>query len=779
MKFYAHSHPDFPDQPDKWEPLYTENCGTLEGNNCLACENLDPNHGHLNKVAYLAGRFASEMFPPGSKESLDAYQWGKLAGWAHDFGKFSIPFQGRLRGNPARVDHSTAGAKWIDGKKPYGSLMAYLIAGHHAGLPDAASLFPERFKVPIPDWETNAEPVLSQELGDLPMPPLTRQVEMFEAAFMTRMFFSCLVDADYLATESFMKTQAPSQRLEWPSEIIVRMRCALDAYYRRKFKVPATEVEHARNSVRSACQDKAALPTGFFSLTVPTGGGKTLASLDFALRHAENHGLRRVIYAIPYTSIIEQNADVFRDVFKPLSEELNQDVLLEHHSNFESEKSSETDDTEVWRKTAENWNAPLIATTNVQFLESLFANKTSRCRKLHHIARSVIILDEAQALPVHLLTPILRALTCLVKDFGCTVVFCTATQPALLKRNDFKIGISEEEIREIMPEPEKLHRSLRRVQTRNLGALTDAELLEDHLLPQAADGTLLVVNTTTAARELHQLISEHAKAFHLSGRMCPAHRRQILGEVKSSMDHGSPCVLVSTQLIESGVDVSFPVVYRAECGIDSLAQAAGRCNRHGEWGVGQDAKGQVFYFEPKDHLIPDVLAELRRVAGVTRAHILDNFPGEALLSLDAIECFFRQSFWLQGGDHGKGWDQKGILECFPAAKSLEVLQFASAAEKFQMISQNTRPVIIPWGQEGGALAKELRDRYINGWPPSINQFRRAQQFTVQVYPHEWESIRSKCEILHEGSINILANPDDYDADTGLKPGNSASLLHVG
>lgn len=779
MKFYGHSHPDFPEQPDKWEPLFTEDCGTLDGKNCSACENLDPNHGHLNKVAYLAGRFAAEMFPAGSKESVTANQWGKLAGWTHDLGKFSLAFQERLRGNPARVDHSTAGAKWFAEKKPYGPLMAYLIAGHHAGLPDAASLFHERFKAPIPEWKTNAQPILSQGLGDLPMPPLTRKVEMFEVAFMARMFFSCLVDADYLATESFMEPQTQSRRLKWPSDIISQMRDALDVYYHTRFKEPATEVEHARNNVRSACQDKATLPAGFFSLTVPTGGGKTLASLDFALRHAEIHGMRRIIYAIPYTSIIEQNADVFRDVFMPLSEELNQDVVLEHHSNFESEKATQSDDADVWRKTAENWNAPLIATTNVQFLESLFANKTSRCRKLHNTARSVIILDEAQALPLQLLAPILRALTCLVKDFGCSVVFCTATQPALGKRDDFKIGIPAEEIREIMPDPAKLHRSLRRVRTESLGALPDADLLHEHLLPRAADGALLVVNTTTAARDLHQQISEHTKAFHLSGRMCPAHRRQVLAEVKLNLDHGSPCVLVSTQLIEAGVDVSFPVVYRAECGIDSLAQAAGRCNRHGEWGVGPDAKGQAFFFEPVDHPIPGVLGELRRVAGVTRAHILDNFPGEALLSLNAIESFFRQSFWLQGGDHGKGWDQKGILECFPAAPSLEVLQFASAAEKFEMISQNTRPVIIPWGLSGGALAIELRDRNKSGWPPTVNQFRRAQQFTVQVYPHEWESIRSKCEILHEGAIAILSSPDDYDSDTGLKPGNSASLLHVG
>ncbi|NJL18875.1 MAG: CRISPR-associated helicase Cas3' [Bdellovibrionaceae bacterium] len=740
MNYYAHSLPD--QGEDAWEPLCT---GTGDG--------------HLEKVATQASKFASEMFPTNGSHAHIAEQWGKLAGLWHDLGKFSLEFQERLRGNPARVDHSTAGAKWASQFSPYGPLLSYLIAGHHSGLPDGIHLFHERFKNPLPEWENAAAQIGITDLNQPLDFPLKRpNAGMFGCAFTCRMLFSCLVDADYLATEAFMQPTEAKQRLDWPPDTLPRMEDALNRHYSEKFPAPENQVDVARNEVRTACQNAAVLTPGFFSLTVPTGGGKTLASLDFALRHANRHGLRRVIYAIPYTAIIEQNADKFREVFAHLSSELRQDVVLEHHANFEStDQSGDPDANPVWRKTAENWNAPLIATTNVQFFESLFANKTSRCRKLHHIARSVIILDEAQSIPVRLLHPIIEALQCLVQDFGCTVIFCTATQPALNQRKDFSIGIPPTDIREIIPCPQSLHTSLRRVrETGKLGKMTDQELV-DHLLSKAKRWTpLLVVNTTAAARDFYKMISEHTTCFHLSARMCPVHRRKVLDEVTQLRRERKPCVLISTQLIEAGVDISFPVVYRAECGIDSLNQAAGRCNRHGELGIGPEAGGRIYYFQSADQPLPAVLADLRLAAGITHAHILDNFPD--LLSLEAIEAFFLQSIWLKGGDHGKGWDNPGtnrrpIMDCFPKGtqEPFSTLCFAEAAENFQMIPSRTHSLIIPWGKEGDTLAR-ICDCTINReFPPACASIAKPSNLPFKfTTTNGWTSLTNQKSSMKAG-----------------------------
>jgi CRISPR-associated endonuclease/helicase Cas3 len=762
MTFYAHSLAGQP--KEKWEPLYT-----------------GKGDGHLEKVAEMAAKFTSDMFLLGSSESNAAKSWGGLSGLWHDLGKFSINFQKRLEGDPTPVDHSTAGAKLAEKSPPYGPLLSYIIAGHHSGLPDGNALFFEdRFKKILPEWEINAREHMSLDIGTLPAPPVARQMEIADLSFTLRMLFSCLVDADFLATEAFMQPKESARRPNWPTNIFVQMEQILNDYYSSHFPAPSNEVELARSGVRSACLEKASHSPGFFSLTVPTGGGKTLASLSFALRHTQKHpchNFRRIIYVIPYTSIIEQNADIFREIFSPLSEKIGHNVVLEHHSNFESEEEGKADQKPVWRMASENWNAPLITTTNVQFFESLYANKTSRCRKLHNIARSVIILDEAQAIPTRLLKPILKALECLVRDFGCTVVFCTATQPALNKRDDFMIGI--ENIQEIISEPKALQATLKRVIVHQLGPLSDEELTS-HLFGNAPEGALLVVNTTKAASDLHQQLSSHVRTFHLSARMCPTHRRKILSEIKDLRKKQEPCVLVSTQLIEAGVDISFPVVYRAECGIDSLAQAAGRCNRHGERGVGPMADGRVYFFQPLDHPLPSVLSDLRFTSEVTQSHILQQFAD--LLSLDAVEAFFRQTFWLKGGDHGKGWDHLDVLGCFPngtTAHALKTLGFASAAEKFQMIPQNTHPVIIPWGEEGLELFQDLKSREERKIPPSYQHYRKAQQFAVQVYNNEWSEILKKSEPLHDGAFIFLSDlENNYCSQTGLKRENSLSLLYA-
>lgn len=779
MNFYAHTKTN-PDGSlageSQWEPLFSAECPSLHGQFCSACANLEPNHGHLNKVAWLAGKFAQEMFPVGSKQAESALQWGRILGWWHDLGKFAPEWQAYLKtkADPhsdevaGRVDHSTAGAQHSrQGTPLLGPLLAYVIAGHHAGLDDGVNLFQpgKRFDRPVKEWREWAEKAGAPLAQELPLPPLLRPNAGNDAmAFMLRFFFSCLVDADFLATEAFMQPQKGDQRKPWPPDIVERMALTLEDYMAKKFGPPGDDpVNLARESVRKDCFNAAAKTVGFFSLTVPTGGGKTLSSLLFALKHAIKNGLRRVILVIPFTSIIKQNADVFREVFAPLSKELGRDVVVEHHSKFDPARETETN-----RLATENWDAPIIVTTNVRFFESLFANRSSACRKLHRIARSVVIFDEVQALPSGLLNPIIRGLRCLVHDLGATAVLCTATQPAIEKRNEFPVGIPREEITEIIQDRSGLFDALERVTCTNLGVLPDEQLIP-HILGHAANGCLVIVNTTKAAQSIHEQLRQKTCALHLSARMCPRHVMLSLARAKRLRKQGRPVVLVATQIVEAGVDISFPVVYRAECGLDSFAQAAGRCNRNGEL---LPAKGQVFLFQPSDHPIPKGLSELTANAAITRNHISGNFPDDALLTLPAIRAYFEHAIWQAG--LSKQWDKHHIVSndmpCFtPASNCLTAYAFKTAAQRFRLIDSNTYPVLIPWGTQGRILCEEIRTLKRQNRNPNRSHYRRAQQFSVQVYEHEWKQLKPSLSFHCGDAFAILDHPENgYDPETGLK-----------
>ncbi len=739
----------------------------------------EPLEDHLQQVAKLAGQFA---------KAFDAEKWGHLAGLWHDLGKYSREFQDYLKiasaqsdphgedvaGALGRVDHSTAGAQHSAKDARLGSLMSYIIAGHHAGLPDGIPELRERLLKSSFEWESRCPDAM--KAGKLSAPALQQREDAppgaFRLAFFLRMVFSALVDADFLCTEAFMSPDRTTQRHEWPDDVLEKMAAVLVRHL-DGFGTSQTRVDVERLHVRRACESAADLVPGFFDLTVPTGGGKTLASLLFALRHARRHGLRRVVCAIPFTSIIEQNADVYREVFKELSAELGQDIVLEHHSNLQPERETTRN-----RLAAENWDAPLIVTTNVQLFESLFACRTSSCRKLHRLADSVIVLDEAQALPVGLLRPILAALRCLVLDYRCTVVLCTATQPALEQREGFAPGIPPAAIRPIITDRARLYDSLRRTQVKLIGPQTNDEL-KDRLLAERG-GALVVVNTTKAARELYTCLNEDGmKRFHLSARMCPEHRSTVLAAVKRTLALKQRLTLVSTQLIEAGVDVSFPAVYRAECGLDSLAQAAGRCNRHGELRDenGTEILGRVHAFTHADHPIPRMLAELRDSAA-DAAQIIPLHEAD-VLALAAIEQYFRLHIWTVG-QRTNEWDHPEVMDCFPpntAAGWQFTLQFRDAAKRFQMIPQATHPLIIPWQEAGKKLCDELRDRDKIKLPPTRVHYRRAQRYTVQVYEWEWQQMLlvGLVESLHDGAIHILIHPEnDYDEAFGLRPPTAPS-----
>ncbi|MCA9059347.1 MAG: CRISPR-associated helicase Cas3', partial [Planctomycetaceae bacterium] len=582
----------------------------------------------------------------------------------------------------------------------------------------------------------------------------------FQLSLFTRMLFSSLVDADFLATEEFMSPDRGSLR-PTASPSFDQLAGQLSEFLNGLGAGRSDRVGQARADVLSACKSAATLHPGLFSLTVPTGGGKTLSSLAFALEHACQHGMSRIIYAIPFTSIIEQTAAVFRQVFDGFPEE----TVVEHHSNTDPELDKER---VASRLATENWRAPLIVTTNVQLFESLFASRTSRCRKLHNICNSVIILDEVQTIPIDLLTPTLAVIRELVADYGCTIVLCTATQPTLNRSSEFPIGL--EGVREIIPDPASLYAALRRVTVRHLGSQSDAaicNLLKEH------SQYLCIVNTRPHAARLFQQTQDslaagvhgsldHAPSadtscFHLSTRMCAQHRMDILQVIRQRLTDGLPCQVISTQLIEAGVDVDFPVVYRSLSGIDSIAQAAGRCNREGKL-----TTGDVFVFEPTDVRL---LGYLRSVADSAQELLVDLDANDMdLLSQETVSRYFQLHFMK----HGDRWDQKRVMECFPSGsgKNHCRFNFRTASDRFRWIADTTETVFVPYGR-GRRLIEKLR--HVPTDRPDLLRplIRRLQRFSVGLYDHVFRSmVGTDIEVLSSGYA-VLMNDTCYDQQLGF------------
>jgi len=457
----------------------------------------------------------------------------------------------------------------------------------------------------------------------------------FALAFFTRMIYSCLVDADFLDTEAFVDPGRAEQRPVGGTSCEDLLKSLNPHLEGIRLGSSDTAVNRQRRAVLEGCRDKAVLPPGFFSLNVPTGGGKTLSSLAFALEHAVAHNLKRIIYAIPFTSIIEQTAEVFRDALGDLAGE-----VLEHPSNLDPDEPR--CQSLHMRLAAENFDARIIVTTNVQLFESLFASRSSRCRKLQRLAKSVIILDEAQTLPPRLLAPTLAALEELVTNYGSTVVLCTATQPAIERRGDFPIGL--ENGRPIIDEPVSLHAALRRTSVESLGTMSNEDLVT-HLREQKQ--ALCIVNSRRHASDLFRALDD-PRALHLSASMCAAHRSEVVAEIRRRLREGKPCRVISTQVIEAGVDVDFPAAFRATAGLDSIAQAAGRCNREGllTENNGQPRLGRVVVFHydqkayPTSSLIQQATDRFREIQPDHR---------DDLLAPAAIEAFFRLFYWQQGG----------------------------------------------------------------------------------------------------------------------------------
>ncbi len=711
-RYYAHTAEDaagnrLPESSGQWQPLAA----------------------HLRNVAELAAKFAAPFGASGEAH---------LAGLLHDLGKYADRFQARLRDPSIHgINHWAAGAvhAFLSGRP----IVAFPIDGHHTGLPAARGtegLEQTLRKFRDPKERSNLTgctediPELLSRLADdgITLPPVSprRETDHFAAALRARFLLSALTDADFLDTEShFSADKAKLRRAPLLQESL-----ALEKILSHlASKASDTDLGRLRRELLDACLARAELPPGLFTLTAPTGSGKTLASLAFALRHIVQHNqalapddptrLRRIIVVIPYTSIIEQTARVFRDLF---TADFGEDYVLEHHANVSPStepggagKDAEEARIRRARLAAENWSSPIVVTTNVRFFESLFAHKTSACRRLHAIARSVILFDEVQTLPPSLTPSLLSATRLLSRDFGCTTVFMTATQPAFATV-PLAAGLAWNPV-EINPRPDVFASALRR--TEIIVEPRDRPLDWPELAARLAalDQALCVVNTTAHARDLFRLLPEGDR-FHLSARLCPAHRFAVLAEIRKRIDprHPRPCRLVSTQLIEAGVDVDFPSVFRAFGPLDSIIQTAGRCNREGR----QTKLGRVTVFHPADPAKPPGIYSL---ATDKTAEFLARHPDVAFDEPQTYALYFEEFYRLAGPDAA---ERDAVLALS------QTYDFPAASEKCRLIDSNTRAVIVEWG-EGSALIEKLqRKRHL-----TADECRRAQRFSVNLYPHEF------------------------------------------
>ena len=727
---------------------------------------------HLRCVGNLAADFA-----PNAIKGLV-----QLAGLWHDLGKRRPGFQAYIRQTgivDAHIErvaskdktHSAAGALWAiqcleqaHGKqgKILARLLQYVIAGHHAGLDDWEGGLATRLASDDAQRELSetlerpqADDILHAPLTDIDPSKLDSMGITNEHdkctpgrfALWVRMAFSALVDADFLDTEAYMDAgKTETRRGESNLQPLLKK---LNAHL-ASFGAPNTMVNRIRSDILGQCQSKASCPPGVFSLQVPTGGGKTLSSLAFALEHAVKHGKRRIVYAIPYTSIIEQTADVFRQA-------LGEDAVIEHHSNAESSPEEETTRS---RLACENWDAPLIVTTNVQLFESLFASKTSRCRKLHNLTNSVIVLDEAQLLPVEFLQPVVDVLRYLVQDFGVTVLLCTATQPALNTPPsvDPQRGLRRPlgAVTEIITDVPTLYRALERVRVQlppSLETHRHWPELADEIAQH--DAALTIVSRRADAAELYRLIQSRAagaRCWHLSALMCAQHRSDAIADIKRALkarqealaagQRTAPIHVVSTQLVEAGVDLDFPVVYRALAGLDSIAQAAGRCNREGQL----PEPGVVHVFVPPSKAPPGLLTLPRDSCKA----VWHDFPADPL-ALPLIDQYFKRLY-----HDAPSTDKKGIcdflkLQPDQTAMSLPV-QFRSAADAFKLIDDHdSATVLVRYSSPNARDDVSALIGMLERDGPTRWLLRKLQRYGVTLYKHHVQRLVSGGDIEEVGT----------------------------
>ncbi len=699
---------------------------------------------HLDGTMRLA-----EGFGAGMGLGAEAGLLGKI----HDEGKDTAAFQDYIHGRKhRRVDHSTAGAKSFFENGHIGWLQligAFCVAGHHAGIPDlgsrvdcaGTSTLNGRMKKCIPSIRQPQQYLIDSTCLDVDhLNTFIENRNALDVMILTRMLFSCLVDADFLDTEAFMNNQ-PVRKNEFSSlkEIAAMFwsRLEKDGYFR-----PKNALNEKRCEILHTCMRKGEGKQGLYSLTVPTGGGKTISSMAFAMKQAMKWHKERIIYVIPYLSIIEQTADVFRAF-------LGNHAVLESHSQVDYDSLPEEGSEEAGRVAermklaAENWDAPVVITTNEQFFESLYANKTSRCRKLHNIANSVIILDEAQMMPVDFLKPCLHALEQLVHYYGCTVVLCSATQPELGR-------YLQKDPTEIMENVEELFQFFKRV-TFDIDGETDYAEITKKL--DECEQVLCIASTKKEAEKIVELLS--GETVYLSTNLCPAHRREIIREMKNRLRDGKTCRVVSTSIISVGVDIDFPVVYLQYTGLDSLIQGAGRCNREGRQSL-QKSRAHIFWTkESKKSLF------MRKEKQVTDM-IRKKYNAEEMTEPSAIRNYFEN--WYQSNE--------GNLDYREIEKLAQSLSFAEIGKRFQLIQDSTKSVFIPFDEK----ARNIKEQLMMG-NRSRQLMRAAGAYMINVRYSKAQGQSDFMKLLTQGQIEMfpgdenlayLVNMEDYDAELGLK-----------
>lgn len=694
---------------------------------------IQSNQIHQLGVAERAEKFAS---------LFDMADYGRLMGLLHDKGKEQLEWQQYIQGVTgynkeyaylkSGPNHSYVGAVIAQKQYPQiAPLIAQPIAGHHRGLYDYCDYI-EETKREIP-CDVTIDAAIPCQLPKFSNP------ERFDLHHIVRMLFSSLVDADSLDTEAFMNPeQAKLRGSHAPmSELLKMMENHLQEL---KVNAPDTEVNRIRNYVQEQCVKASQSVGGFYSLTVPTGGGKTLASVLWALHHAVKNHLRRIIIAIPYTSIIVQTAATLKRIF-------GEDNVLEHHSNMNPDDIKDKNLCERLQLATENWDYPIVVTTNVQFFESLFSNKRSDCRKLHNIARSVIILDEVQTLPLDFYRPIVDTLNTLKRVFGASVLFTTASQPILSGRiegaNPQASFDALSSVHEIIPDGANLHDKLRRVALQFMNGARSYDDIAEELSKHRQ--VLCIVNTRRDAKELYDRLPKEGICLHLSRMMCPAHVSATIEHIKNALkqQNGQPIRVIATQLIEAGVDIDFPVVFRQEAGLDSILQAAGRCNREGKFGL---CTTYVFSLG-REHPLPPGFITQTNNARLNMGQQHDWFAPEAMT------CYFKQL-------HSRvdNFDSKQMQELLykPAC------EFEEAARQFHLIDDQTTSVIINWN---GSM--KLYEQLISQGP-SYDIMKKLAHYSVNIRKRDFEKLQS-IGAIQEPFENIYAvtNPSFYKVDTGL------------
>lgn len=702
---------------------------------------IQPNNEHLQGVAKRAERFASE-FGMGD--------CGRIMGLLHDKGKEQHEWQKYIQGvtgynkDYANIkkgpNHSYVGA--VIAQKHYpqiAPLIAQPIAGHHRGLYDYCDYIEEtRQEIP---YDVCIDKDIPFQFPKIPKP------ERFDLHHIVRMLFSCLVDADYLDTEAFMTPEQARLRenkatLEQLYEKLLSHLEVLNA------ESDDTEVNRIRRYVQQQCMEKSGGSIDYYSLTVPTGGGKTLASVLWALGHAIKNGQHRIIIAIPYTSIIAQTAATLKKIF-------GEENVLEHHSNVNEEDISDDELVRKYQLATENWDYPIVVTTNVQLFESMFSNRPSSCRKLHNIAKSVLILDEVQTLPLHFLRPIVDTFKTFNRIFGTSLLFTTASQPTLegIIRGTTPMTQFEAlpKIHEIIPKSAALHKKLHRVELDidyNPHSYDEvAAALTQH--PRV----LCIVNTRRDARELYnRLPKDEGICLHLSRMMCPEHVRQTIATLKEALkkEHDTVIRVVATQLIEAGVDIDFPVVYRQEAGLDSILQAAGRCNREGRLKLGTT---HVFSLQ-KEHTLPRGFISQTNNARLNMVKPLEWFSPEAMRE------YYRQ-LYSKVDDFDSVAVEKVQYSMYKLLYKQDT-EFERASNCFRLIDDKTTAVIVNW-QHGMEIANRLKEE-----GPTYRLAKTMSQYSVNIRQSDIKLLQASgaLEEIIEGAF-VVSNPAFYNEKVGL------------